>query len=61
MPVPGPLLRKYIAYARAYCHPRLSAEARELIAEFYLSMRSTQRGGDSVPVVRGQTGRAGRH
>ena len=50
-PVPGPLLRKYIAYARAYCHPTLSADARSVLSDFYLSMRATQRGGDSVPVT----------
>ena len=29
--VPIPLLRKYIAYARQYCHPHLSDEARDVL------------------------------
>jgi DNA helicase MCM8 len=29
-PVPAQLLRKYIAYARAYVHPSLSREAKEV-------------------------------
>ena len=47
-PVPGPLLRKYIAYARTYCHPVLSGKARVVLSDFYLQLRKTQRGGDSV-------------
>ena len=50
-PVAGPLLRKYIAYARAYCHPVLSDGARAVLSRFYLEMRKTQRGGDSVPIT----------
>ena len=48
-PVPGPLLRKYIAYARTYCHPVLGEKARAVLSAFYLQLRKTQRGGDSVP------------
>ena len=48
-PVPGPLLRKYIAYARTYCHPVLGEKARAVLGAFYLQLRKTQRGGDSVP------------
>jgi DNA helicase MCM8 len=29
-PVPPQLLRRFIAYARAHCHPRLSGEAKQV-------------------------------
>lgn len=32
-PVPPQLMRKYIAYARRYCHPILSPEAKEVRRE----------------------------
>lgn len=42
------LLRKYIAYARANCHPTLTEEAGEALKQFYLDMRS--RSGEDSPV-----------
>ena len=39
-PVPMPLLRKYIEYARAYARPLMTAEAEAVIVEFYLTLRS---------------------
>ena len=59
-PVPGPLLRKYIAYARTYCHPVLGERARAVLSAFYLQLRKTQRGGDSVPPATPHTPRAHR-
>lgn len=50
-PIPGQLLRKYIAYARQYVHPRLSEDAHGALQDFYISLRKKQRGGDSVPVT----------
>ena len=41
-------LRKYIAYARARVHPKLSEEAAQVIKEFYLEMR--KRSGEESPV-----------
>lgn len=38
--IPPDLLRKYIAYARKYVKPRWTKEARDLIMEFYISLRS---------------------
>ena len=49
--LPPPLLRKYIAYARAHVQPVLSTAARDVIEAFYLQLRGKQRGGDSVPVA----------
>lgn len=34
------VMRKYISYAHAYCHPRLTAEAAEILQTFYLELRS---------------------
>ncbi|GIL55320.1 hypothetical protein Vafri_10871 [Volvox africanus] len=38
--LPVHLLKKYVSYARTYCHPRLSEEAKQVIQAFYLRMRS---------------------
>jgi DNA helicase MCM8 len=39
-PLPPVLLRKYIAYARQYVHPRLGAEAAAVLKRFYLRLRA---------------------
>ncbi|KAM7310313.1 DNA helicase MCM8 isoform X1 [Ixodes scapularis] len=49
-PVPGPLLRKYIAYARQYVQPSLGAECASLLQAFYLELRRTRRE-DCVPIT----------
>jgi len=48
--VPHPLLRKYIAYARKYCHPRLSPEAKSVLRAFYLKLRAEHQTLDSTPI-----------
>nr|WP_245526736.1 LAGLIDADG family homing endonuclease [Methanothermus fervidus] len=46
------LLRKYIAYARKYIKPKLTKDAREVIEDFYVSMRSKGLEEDSpVPIT----------
>ncbi|KAG6458716.1 DNA helicase MCM8 [Manduca sexta] len=40
--LPLVLLRKYIAYARRYVHPKLSAEAANVLQNFYLELRHSQ-------------------
>lgn len=50
-PVPHELLRKYIAYARKYCHPRLSPAAVEILRSFYLKLRSQHRSPDTTPIT----------
>ncbi|CAM9991380.1 unnamed protein product, partial [Discosporangium mesarthrocarpum] len=50
-PVPTELLKKYVAYARAYCHPRLTVSAARVLQKLYLAMRSEARDGRSVPVT----------
>ena len=38
--IPPDLLRKYVAYARRYIHPKLSEEAKQKIIKFYTEMRA---------------------
>ncbi|KAK9663783.1 DNA replication licensing factor mcm8, partial [Basidiobolus ranarum] len=49
--IPPSLLRKYIAYARKYVHPRLSKEACDILQDFYLSLRANHRSPDSTPIT----------
>lgn len=50
-PIPPVLLRKYIAYARKYVHPKLTPGARALLQRFYLELRATHRSDDTTPVT----------
>ncbi|MDS0475959.1 minichromosome maintenance protein MCM [Natrinema sp. 1APR25-10V2] len=46
------LLRKYIAYAKQNCHPRMTEGAREAIRDFYVDLRSKGTDEDAaVPVT----------
>ncbi|GAB3667237.1 minichromosome maintenance protein MCM [Halopiger thermotolerans] len=46
------LLRKYIAFAKQNCHPRMTEEAREAIRDFYVDLRSKGTDEDApVPVT----------
>jgi replicative DNA helicase Mcm len=46
------LLRKYIAHAKRSCYPTMSEEAKELIEEFYVDLRSKGADEDApVPVT----------
>ncbi|CDK40312.1 DNA replication helicase protein MCM @ intein-containing [Halorubrum sp. DM2] len=46
------LLRKYIAHAKRTCYPTMTEEAKELIEEFYVDLRSKGSGEDDpVPVT----------
>lgn len=51
--LPTQLLRKYIAYAREHVHPVLSDEAKDILQNFYLSLRSSSCGGisGSLPIT----------
>ncbi|KAJ1849822.1 hypothetical protein LPJ70_000224 [Coemansia sp. RSA 2708] len=49
--IPPPLLRKYVAYARKYVHPRLTPEAKRRLQEFYLELRKSHRKIDSTPIT----------
>lgn len=50
-PLTTDVFRKYILYARKFCFPALSAEAAQVLKNFYAEMRTTSRGIDSVPVT----------
>ncbi len=46
------LLRKYIAFAKQNCHPRMTEEAREAIRDFYVDLRSKGTDEDApIPVT----------
>ncbi len=50
-PMPPVFLRKYIAYAKKYVHPRLSKEAAEILQGFYLKLRREYRSMDAIPIT----------
>lgn len=50
-PIPGPLLRKYVGYARKYVHPKLNPAAAAVLQKFYLDLRQTHRSPDSTPIT----------
>jgi replicative DNA helicase Mcm len=45
------VLRKYIAYAKQNCHPKLSEDAIEEIKEYYVKMRNSGSGDGGVKAV----------
>ncbi|KAG6550803.1 hypothetical protein Mapa_007707 [Marchantia paleacea] len=50
-PLPAPLLRKYIAYAKQYVYPRMSAAAAKVLKEFYLQLRKNSHETDGTPIT----------
>ena len=38
-PLPADLVRDYIAYAREYCKPKLTAEAASVLKEYFMNLR----------------------
>lgn len=50
-PLPPPLLRKYIGYARKYVHPKISPAAAAILQEFYLDLRKNHQTTDSTPIT----------
>ena len=50
-PLPPIIMRKYIAYARKYCHPILDDGAKQVIQDFYLQLRKRKNFMDSTPVT----------
>ncbi|XP_078352072.1 DNA helicase MCM8-like isoform X2 [Oculina patagonica] len=49
--IPGPLLRKYVGYARTYVNPKLTAAAAEVLQNFYLDLRRQHHSADSTPIT----------
>lgn len=50
-PLPAPLLRKYIAYARAFVFPKMSRSAAEILQNFYLQLRDRNTSADGTPIT----------
>jgi DNA helicase MCM8 len=50
-PLPPQLLRKFIAYARRYCHPVLTKAAAGVLQKFYISLRQQHGNDESVPIT----------
>ena len=49
--IPPQLLRKYIVYARKYVHPKLTPDAKQILLDFYLKLRSEHQSVDSTPIT----------
>eukprot|EP00466_Bigelowiella_natans_P007098 jgi/Bigna1/45150/e_gw1.113.2.1 len=50
-PLPPYLLRKYIAYARNYIHPRLDEASKQVLSDFYLKLRTEHKNIDGTPIT----------
>lgn len=50
-PIPHDLMQKYIGYARKNCYPVLSDGAASELRAFYMELRMTRSGVDSIPVT----------
>ncbi|KAL9228028.1 hypothetical protein vseg_003647 [Gypsophila vaccaria] len=51
VPLPAPLLRKYIAYARTFVFPRMSRSAADILQNFYLRLRDRNTSADGTPIT----------
>ncbi|KAG8376518.1 hypothetical protein BUALT_Bualt09G0071700 [Buddleja alternifolia] len=51
VPLPGPLLRKFIAYARTHVFPRMTKPAAEILQKFYLRLRDHNTSADGTPIT----------
>ncbi|XP_038988371.1 probable DNA helicase MCM8 [Phoenix dactylifera] len=51
VPLPGSLLRKYIAYARNFIFPRMTRPAAEILQTFYLRLRDHNTSADGTPIT----------
>lgn len=47
--IPADTLKRYIAYARKNCHPRMTQEAADELKKFYLELR--ERSGEEAPIA----------
>ena len=50
-PITQDFLKKYIAYSNRYVLPQLTAEAAEVIENFYVDLRKSAEGGAAVPIT----------
>ncbi|MFH1424975.1 MAG: minichromosome maintenance protein MCM [archaeon] len=45
--IKGEFIRKYVAYAKTHCKPKMTREAQKIIKDFYVTWRGKHGGGDS--------------
>ncbi|CAN0499483.1 unnamed protein product, partial [Scytosiphon promiscuus] len=45
------LQTRYVAYAKAHCHPTLTLKAARVLQKLYLTMRDEARDGRSMPIT----------
>ncbi|KAJ3669148.1 hypothetical protein LUZ60_011098 [Juncus effusus] len=50
-PLPSPLLRKYITYARNFVFPKMSKPAAEILQTFYMRLRDRNTSSDGTPIT----------
>lgn len=50
-PLPAELLRKYLAFAKHYCHPKLSLGACRVLQAFYMELREKGSSCESTPIT----------
>ena len=53
-PLPADLVRDYIAYAREYCKPKMTAEAATVLKDYFMQLRYPEGGvrrTDTVPIT----------
>jgi DNA helicase MCM8 len=53
-PLPADLVRDYIAYAREYCKPKMTAEAAAVLKDYFMQLRYPEGGvrrADTVPIT----------
>lgn len=50
-PIPPDFLKKYIGYANLNVFPQLTADAAEVIENFYVDLRKSAEGGGAIPIT----------
>jgi DNA helicase MCM8 len=51
-PLPADLVKDYIAYAREYCHPKMTGAAAEVLKRYFMELRyPNNHNKDSVPIT----------
>ena len=51
-PLPADLVKDYIAYAREYCHPKMTGAAAEVLKQYFMELRyPTNHNKDNVPIT----------
>ena len=51
-------MKKYIAYARKYVHPKLNPDACKIVQDFYIQLRENHQRSDATPMTTRQLGKS---